>query len=276
MERYLRRGKLGSVMDDIGLRTVIALAALGWFSWLWGIGMPAILAGTALGLLGQMALTRYRRYTVSRREDALRRSLGGEMLLEELVLSPARQAHLRSAMLLGQRYPLTLERVEDDGVLCRSGERLLLVSCIRKAADSEATAEDALHYQRACRRYLAAQSVLCLTCKCSGSLRAFADSAAAPVRIISRETMLALAGQASPATDEQLIELGKRKKRPGSLAALRKMVLHREKAGRYMFYGTAMVVIYILTGVKWYPLPGLMLLALGAVCRYRSQEQEPL
>ena len=276
MENYLRKGKVGSTLDDLGLRTVIALAAFVWFAWLWGVGMPAVLAGTALGMLGQMALTRYRRHSVSRQEDALRRRLGGEMLLEELVLSPGRQAHLRAAMLLGQRYALTLEQVHEDGVLCRYQGKLLLVSCLRRAPGSEASAEDALHYQRACRRMLAERSVLCLTCGCSKGLQVFAERAAVPLRIISRETMLALAGQASPATDEQLVELGRRKKRPGSIDALRKTVLRREKAGRYMFYGTVMLMIYILTGAGWYPLPGMLLVGLGACSRCGAGREETL
>lgn len=276
MERYLRRGKLGSVLDDLGLRTVIALAAWCWFSWLWGIGVPSLLAGLALGVLGQMTLTRYRRHTVSRREEALRRALGGEMLLEEMMLAPARQAHLRSAMLLAQRYPLVIESVSDEGAQCRYDGKLLLVTCIRRAPESEAAAEDALQAQRACRRILADRVILCLTCRDGGSLNAFAERSAVPIRIIRRETMLRLAGQASPATDEQLIALGKRKKRPGSGSVLWATVLHRDRAGRYMFYGTAMLLIYILTGIRWYPLPGMLLLCLGACSRYGAKRAEPL
>ena len=81
MEQYLRRRRLGSMMDEMGLRALIALGSVMWFVWLWGLGMPSLLAGLALGLMGQMALTRWRRRVVNRREQTLRKQLGGEMLL---------------------------------------------------------------------------------------------------------------------------------------------------------------------------------------------------
>ena len=134
MEQYLRRRRLGSVMDEIGLRALIALGSVLWFVWLWGLGMPALLAGLALGLMGQMALTRWRRRVVERREQALRKQLGGEMLLEDMLLQTPRRAHFQAAMLLGQRYPLRMERVTEEGMLCQSGGERLLVSCLRRRA----------------------------------------------------------------------------------------------------------------------------------------------
>ena len=276
MEGYLRRRKLGAFMDDLGLRTLIALAAWGWFMWLWGVGMPAFAAGLGLGGLGQLALSLYRRHTVGRREKALRQALGGEMLMEEMLLRPARQAHLQSAILLAQRYPLTLEKAEDEGMLCRSEGALVLVSCLRRASESEATREDVLACQRAARKHLAQKSVVCLTCRCPAAVRAFAERCSIPVRLISRETMLALAGQASPATDEQLVALGKRKNRPGRIAVLRRTVLNRDKAGRYLFYGTGMLIVYILTGAVWYLLPGLTLSVLASCSRYEGRRPERL
>ena len=49
MQQYLRRGRLSALMDGIGLRTMLALAAVGWFVYLWGLTVPALLAGGALG-----------------------------------------------------------------------------------------------------------------------------------------------------------------------------------------------------------------------------------
>lgn len=276
MERYLHRSRLGSMMDDLGLRSVIALGAMVWFCVLWGIGMPALLAGGALGTLGQMALTRYRLYSVGRREMQLRERLGGEMLLEDMVLSSARQAHMRAAMLLAMKYPLTILSVEEDGALCRSGGELLMVHCVRRSEGDEATAEDALRVQRACRRHLAERGVLCLPCREGQRLMAAVDKSAVPLRIIPRATLLTLAGRASPATDEQLVALGKRRDRPTPGRQLWATALHRDRAGRYMFYAMALLTIYILTGIRWYPLPGLLLALLGAISHYHAGREEPL
>ena len=276
MEQYLRRKRLGGLMDDLGLRLLIALAAVMWFVWLWGLGMPALLAGLALGLMGQMALTRWRRRAVAKREQTLRKQLGGEMLLEDMLLQPPRRAHFQAAMLLGQRYPLRMERVTEEGVLCISGGERLLVSCLLRPPESEASPEDLLACQRACKAHGARRCVLCLTCRCSAAARAWAETSAIPVRIISRETMLTLAGQASPATDAQLISLVKRRNRPTPGGSVLRTILNRGKAGRYMFYGTAMVLLYVVTGLKWYALPGLALVLLAVASRYPAREPEEL
>ena len=54
MERYLRRKRLGGVLDEMGLRALIALGTVMWFVWLWGLGMPALLAGLAVGVYASM------------------------------------------------------------------------------------------------------------------------------------------------------------------------------------------------------------------------------
>lgn len=275
MERYFKRGKVGSALDDLGLRSIIALAALIWFFWLWGIGLPSLLAGAALGILGQMTLSRYRAYSVERKEKRLRARLGGELFLEELILCPPRQAHLRAAFLLGVKYPMILEQVMEEGVLCRWEGKLVLISCLGRPAESEAKPDDVLPMQRAGRKYLAEKCVLCLCCRESKALAAWREQSAMPVSVVSREKLLEIAGQISPATDEQLVELGRRKKHPVSGKRWIQSMLHRDRMGRYMFYGGAMLLIYILTGIRWYPLPGLTLLLLGVASCYNA-ERDPI
>lgn len=276
MEQYLRRTALSSMADEIGLRLAVWLGATMWFVWLWGLGMPALLAGMALNLMGQMALTRYRRRKVDLREKALRQRIGGEMLLEDMLLLPRRKAHLQAAALLSQRYPLVIMQVEDAGVLCRCGERRVLVVFTGCAAEEGCGFDDVLAAQQACRRLTAEKCVLCLTGDCPGRVRAFAERMPVPVVFIGREQMLSLAGRASPATDEQLILLKKRKTRfaPGKSMLMLRMLLHRGKAGRYMFYGVAMLMIQILTGWRWYAFMGLTLvcMAVGCVCCHREDK----
>lgn len=276
MEQYLRRSRLGSAMDDLGLRAVIALAAVLWFVYLWGLGMPAILAGLALGLMGQMALTRYRRRTVSHRETALRQRLGGEMLLEDMLLSSARQAHFQAAMLLGQKHQLTMLRVTEEGILCRYGEETLLIACLRMTAEGAATPDALLPCLRACREYGAQRCVACVMGKCPVATQAWAEESKIPLRLISREELLLLAGQASPATDDQLVVLGKRKNRHDGWKYLQSRILRRDKAKRYMLYGTMLLMVYVLTGLPYYPLPGLACLVLAVGSRYFSRGKETL
>ena len=95
------------------------------------------------------------------------------------------------------------------------------------------------------------------------------------MKVIRRETLAALAGQAHPATDAQLVELGRRKKRlaPGGLM---QTALRREKAKTYMLYGLGLTLLYVATGLWYYPGPGIACLVLSVVCRCRREEAERL
>ena len=271
MQNYLRRARLSTVADGVGLRALLLALGIGWFVYLWGLGVPALLAGISLGLMGQLALRHLRRRTVDRREQALRCRLGGEMLLEDMLLAPAKQAHFQCAMLLGARYPLTLERVTEDGVICRSGEETLLVSCVALPEQGDAGMGHVLTIQRACRKHGIRRGVACVTGRVSPKVEAWAAEGTVPVRIIRRGTLLQLAGIMSPATDEQLIELGKRRKRP---AAAGGGILRRDKAKKYMVYGVGLMLMYVVTGLKYYPIPGAMCLVLAVLSRLWPGEEK--
>ncbi len=272
MQSYLRKARFSTLVDDLGLRLLLFALGIGWFIYLWGLSLPALLAGCALGMMGQLALNHYRRRTVDKREAALRRRLGGEMLLEEMLLSPSRQAHFQAALLLGQRYPLTMERVTEEGMLCQNGEERLLVSCIPLPEEGEVGQGNIIALQRACRKYGVQRGVACVTGRCSTKVEAWAAEGTIPVRIIRRDVLLRLAGQASPATDEQLIALGKRRKRPAA-AGVMQTILRRDKAKTYMLYGIGLMLMYIVTGLRYYPIPGGVCLVLGVMCRCGKGEE---
>ena len=71
------------------------------------------------------------------------------------------------------------------------------------------------------------------------------------------------------------MELGKRKKRlaPGGLM---QTALRREKAKTYMLYGLGLTLLYVVTGLWYYPAPGLACLVLSVVCRCRKAGEERL
>lgn len=275
MQSYLRKARLSTLLDDVGLRLLLMALGLGWFVYLWGAGVPALLAGLALGTLGQMGLNRFRRRTVDKREQSLRRRLGGELMLEDMLLAPARQAHFQAALLLGAKYPLTMERVTEDGMLCRSGEERLLVSCIPLPEGVELGQGAIAGVQRACRKQGVSRGVACTTGKTSPKTEAWAAEGCIPVKIIKRDTLVRLAGAMSPATDQQLVELGQRKKHLAS-GGERWAILRRGKAKTYLLYGLGLMVMYILTGMKYYPIPGGVCLVLAALCRAWPEKAEQL
>lgn len=276
MERYLRRNRLSEMLDGLGLRALLYLLATGWFMWLWGMTLPTLLAGAALGTLLCAARREWRKRTVHRREKALRSRLGAELMLEDMLMAESREAHFRAALLLAEKWPITLQTVKEEGVLCCQGEETLLVQCIRMPEDAELSVGDLLAAQRAARRVKADRAILCLLGKASPKVMAKAEGALVPLRIIPRSTLLAIAGQFSPATDEQLVALGQRRKRLAGQGSVVRLVFRPDKARRYHLYGLGMLLLYVLTDMRLYALAGLVCLTMAVLCRRSRRPREML
>ena len=276
MERYLRQNRLSDILDGAGLCLLLYFLAVMWFTWIWGLNAASILAGTALGTLLWMGRNQWRKRNVAKREKALRCRLGAELMLEAMLMAEPREAHFRAALLLAEKWSITMQTVKEEGVLCRQGEEMLLVQCIRIPEDGELSMGDLLAAQRAVRRVKADRAVLCVLGKTSAKIAARAEQALVPLRIIRRETLLALAGQYAPATDEQLIELGKRRRRTNGQGSMLQLVFHRDKALRYHLYGAGMLFLYILTGMRLYVVPGMVCLTMSVLSRMGRGQAEML
>ncbi len=276
MERYLRRNRLAEMLDGMGLRLLLYLLATGWFIWLWGLNVPTFLAGATLGTLLCTARREWRKRTVYRREKLLRSRLGAELMLEDMLMAEAKEAHFRAALLLAEKWPITLQSLKEEGVLCRQGEEMLLIQCIRMPEDGELSAGDLLAAQRAAHRLKADKAILCPLGKAPPKVLAMAEDALVPLRIIPRSMLLALAGQVAPATDEQLIDLGKRKRRLAGRGSFVRLVFQREKARRYHLYGQGMLILYIISGVRLYAVPGMVCLTLAVMSRWGRRQTELL
>lgn len=276
MEQYLRRNRLSEVMDGIGMTLLLYAAGCLWFMWLWGLGVPALLAGAALGTLMQLARFRFRRRHVRKRERALRCRLGAELMLEDMLLSGAREAHSRAALLVSQRWPVEIRSVKEAGALCLQGDERLLVQCIRMPPDGTLSAGDLAGAQRAVRQCGADRGILCVLGRTTQQILARAEQTAVPLRIISRDVLLEIAGRVAPATDEQLVALGKRRRKIAGRGGALQLIFRRDKARRYFLYGLAMVLLYVLTGGRVYAVPGMVCLTMAVMCRTRRGVPEAL
>lgn len=265
MEQYLRRKRLAAWADGLGVAAAIYFLAALCFVWLWGLGPPALLAGAGLGTMMMMARSCLRRSRVARREQALRSRLGAEMLLEDMLLEEADVANRTAAELLASRWPLGQREETAEGVLCRQGEEKLLILYLRMAAEAALSQGDLIAAQRAVRREGADRGIVCVPGRTPPQILARAEETAVPLRIIRRETLLALAGKMYPATDAQLVALGQRRRnlaRGGVLA----LVFRRDKARRYHAYGLMMTLLYLLAGLRIYAVAGLTCLTMAVMC----------
>lgn len=273
MERYLRRNRLADVLDGLGARGLILTAALALVICLWGLNVPALMAGTALGVLGMLLRTQCRKRTVERREKALRSRLGAELMLEDMLLSEPRQAHFQAALLLGEKWPLKLQQADADGALCRQGEETLLVQCLRIPPEGEVSAGDLLAAVRVLRRTGADKAVLCVLGKIPPRMAARAEQLPARIRLIPRETLLSIAAALFPATDEQLVQLGRRRKQIAAHGGIAALVFRRDKARRYYGYGVLMLMLYVLSGMRLYAVTGMVCLTMAVFSRMNRRRE---
>lgn len=235
METGFKRNLLAELLDSVGRGVLLMALGIGWFVFLWGLNLPALLAGIALGTL---------------------------LLLEE-------------------KWPLRMQRITADGALCRQekpsgGAETLLVQCVRMPPEGELSIGQLVEAHRAMQRQQANRVVLCVLGKAPPRVIARAEQMPTPIRVIRRETLLALAGRLSPATDAQLVALGQRKRRTPQRGSLLSIMTQREKAPRYWGYGLFMLILYILTGSAWYAMPGTVCLTLSVVCRSGQAEEARL
>ena len=270
METGFKRNLLAELLDSVGRGVLLMALGIGWFVFLWGLNLPALLAGIALGTLLLLLRRLYRQTTLVRRETALRCRIGGELLLEKMLLSEAKEAHFQAALLLEEKWPLRMQRITADGALCRQekpsgGAETLLVQCVRMPPEGELSTGQ-----------LVDRVILCVLGKAPPRVIARAEQMPTPIRVIRRETLLALAGRLSPATDAQLVALGQRKRRTPQRGSLLSIMTQREKAPRYWGYGLFMLILYILTGSAWYAMPGTVCLTLSVVCRSGQAEEARL
>lgn len=263
MQEYLTRTRLSEKMDHLGTTLFLVAGSMLLFVLLWGLRLSALAAGGALGLMLIVLRERGRRQRVHRREKLLRARIGGEMKMEQWLLMQPRRAHFEAALLLS----LSPERAEDWGVVCRGqNQEKTVVFCAQMHRQEKLSVRDIAAWQRICLREKAEGGIVCGV----GSMtqEAKAQAALSPeIKTLCYEHMIALSGAAWPATDEQLIALGKRKHQGQIEKALAHTVLSPGRDRKYLLYGLLLCLLYVMSGLKAYLWPGCMCLILMALCR---------
>ncbi len=276
MQQYLEKTRLGGTLDSLGLRLLILSCCVLWFVFLWGVTLAALLAGVAFFLLVSLAIRLGKRKTVARREQALRERIGGEMALDALPLTPPRQAHFQASLWLTLAHPLRLERITEDGVLCRLEGEMVLVRCLNRHQSIPVSAQDIVEAQRACLSHNAVRCVLCTASSLNSAAQTQLGLAEPPVKVVGKERLIRLAGAASPATDEQLVALGARKKRHVDISIWLNHILAPHRSRRYFWYGMGLLLLYYITRLPYYPVPGVLCLSLALLSKIRHAKEDTI
>ena len=116
MEKYRPKTAVASLNDRIFRMLVPCIAGIAWFVFLWGLSLPAITAGIALGVLIWLCIRQFGKRITRKREKQMRRIIGGELALRKLLLLPPRHAAFQAALWIAPQYPIIMQKAVDWGM----------------------------------------------------------------------------------------------------------------------------------------------------------------
>lgn len=267
MQKYRPRPLAAQVSDRILRVIVTGGMGIAWFVWLWGVTLPALCAGCALGGLIWLLARQFGKQSTMKREKQMRRMIGGELALKQLLLSPPRRAVFEAALWIAPRYPVEMHRAMEWGVEGTLNGETVIVKLIAQHESQNVSAQQVVEVLRDTKMRGTKRCLLCLTAPASREAIAYAASADPPITIIPHEEMMDLAGLCHPATDEELSRLAKHKRTRRSAREWLAVILDASRARRYFWYGMGMSALALLTGLKAYPLPAFACFALYAGCK---------
>lgn len=270
MLKYKPKTLAAQFMDRI-LRILITCSiGIGWFVALWGFCLPALTAGVALGGLIWLCARQFGKRSTQKREKQMRRMIGGELALQKLLLLPPRHAAFQAALWLTPRFPVVMQKAVEWGILGTLDQQPVLVRLIAQHESQPVSVQQVVECAREMRAHAVKRCILCLTAPACRDAQLFAAGADPPIEIVERAELVDLAGLCSPATDEDLSKLARKKRPRRSLGEWAAIVLDASRARRYFWYGLGLSLLALLTGLPFYPIPAMVCLGLFAACKWRE------
>ena len=266
---------LAATAADKALRLLVAAAlGIGWFVFLWGLSLPALCAGLAMGTLLWLCARLLGKKRLEKREKQTRRMLGGELALDALLMLPPRQAAFQVALWIAPRYPLVAQRTGDWCVIGALDGKRAYLRLVAQHDSVRVTAQQLVEAARETKAQGAELCLLCATAPLEKEANEYLRTSPVELRLIARDELLALAGRCSPATDDDLRRLAQRRKKRRSAKEWGQIVLDPSRARRYWWYGAGMTALAFVTGQWVYPIPAVLCLGLFAACKVRQAKSE--
>lgn len=275
MEKYKQKTAFASASDHF-LRILLAvLAGTGWFIWLWGLSLSSVFAGVALGGLFWLCLRQFGKKQLQKREKDMRCLLGGEMAVNRLLMMPDRHAAFQAALWISPKAPVEMQRTVEHGVTGTLNGEPVLIWLIARHKSTEIGVQPALEALREAKSHQATRLFLCVTAPVSRDMRQFLEESDIDVRIVTREELILLAGAYNPATDEDLLQLKKRRTKKRTFRQWVSIILAPARTKRYLWYGLGLSALALFTRQPFYPVPAAVCLLLFFGCLlYRKKATE--
>ena len=273
MQKYRPKTAVAELSDRLLRAGMAATVGIAWFVFLWGLCLPSLTAGLALGVMLWLCVRQFSKQATRKREEQMRRMIGGELAIGRLLLESPRKAAFQCALWLAPRYPLQMHKAVDWGVIGLLNGKQTCIRLIACHQSQKITAQQVVECAREARERQMEQTLLCLTADVSADALSYAASLDPPIRIIQRNELIELAGYAHPATDEDLRSIGRQKRTRRSAQEWLAVVLDASRARRYLVYGIGLSLLALVTGSGYYPVPAALCLGLFAACRLTQRRR---
>lgn len=271
MHKYQPKAPLAEAADKLLRAMLAALAGTAWFVYLWGLRLTALTAGVAMGGLIWLAARQLGKKRMLRKETQMRQMIGGELALSRLMMLSPRHAAFQAALWLLPKADIHMEKALPWGVLGTWKGGRVLVRLIAQHESLPINVQQVIKAVRDAHDQEVDRCLLCVTAPVSKEAAAYAEDLEMPIRIVTREELVALAGANEPATDEQLRRMAEGRRHKGrSLSDWLGEILAPEKARRYLWYGLGMAALAAITRQWVYPFPAAVCLMLYTGCKIRN------
>lgn len=270
MQDYFIKNPFSEKADHFGFHFVLFLGSTLFFLLLWGFRLPALCAGCALYLFIITLRRKGQSRRLKQKEANLRRRIGGELAIERLLLQSIEKSHFETALLLSDAKKMTLVRILEEGILCMDQNLPALVAFFPCHPKDTVTATQVAHFQRQCLACGAMRGYLCSPGQLSAPAQTQCQAEPA-VLFLGKDAILSLFGNASPATDSQLVMLSRRQKTKLGGSRWWQRIVDPQLAMRYARYALLMITLHFLTAIFTYACAAIGLMLLSAVCRCRQQ-----
>ena len=271
MHKYQPKAPLAEAADKLLRAMLAALAGTAWFVYLWGLRLTALTAGIAMGGLIWLAARQLGKKRMLRKETQMRQMIGGELALSRLMMLSPRHAAFQAALWLLPKADIRMEKALPWGVLGTWKGGRVLVRLIAQHESLPINVQQVIKAVRDAHDQEVDRCLLCVTAPVSKEAAAYAEDLEMPIRIVTREELVALAGANEPATDEQLRRMAEGRRHKGrTLSDWLGDILAPEKAKRYLWYGLGMAALAVITRQWVYPFPAAVCLMLYSGCKIRN------
>lgn len=264
--------KLAQRLDSLATKLIAFVLCLLFAFYTFGSFGAATVSGTAIFVCTVLLFALWQRSTLLHRDETLRRRVGGMLAIDALLLVPTSQAHWCCANYLSELSDIKEITMGSDGALALFEDDRILVRCDQACPGDSSGQGSVLSAQRAALNAGACRAILCTTTHFDKKALFLAEQLDPPVRLVDSDVLCAVAGRLHPATDSQLVTIGRMKKSPFSWPRLSLHVFAPQKVRRYLLYAFALLMLYLLSDQLYYLLPSIFCYTLAILSHRNGQK----